>query len=103
MKCLYWKLGNMRKAQEWIVTCTDKGNVIVQSDKSIGSFNPMNGGLGKLNTKGAYFVHLATAQPFQFPADFMQACMSSVMVKPGDTLGGGCVIYGGTTEIGGKS
>ncbi len=101
MKFLTWKLGTMRKAQEWIITCTDKGNVLVQSDKSIGSFSPMDGGNGKLNTKGCYFVHLAVAGPFQFPADFMQACLA-VMVRPGDSIGPG-VSYGGTTEIGGKS
>lgn len=99
------KLGNMRKEQEFIVYPTsDKGNVIVQSDKSIGSFDTKTG-IGVLNTKGCYFPHLNAfcgAQPFTFPADFVVKCIVN-QYETGDIIGKtpitGTVIMGTVTEF----
>jgi hypothetical protein len=98
------KLGNMRKPQSFVVQLSDKGNFVVQSDKSIGQFD-MNTGKGVLNTKGSYFHHLTAflgAVPYQFPPDFVQACHAAFAMK-GDLLGSseitGPIYYGGMTEI----
>ena len=99
------KLGNMRKPQEFIVYPTsDKGNVIVQSDKSIGAFDAKTGE-GVLNTKGCYFPHLNQflgAQPFTFPTDFVVQCIGKQYVE-GELIGTseicGQVFMGSVTEI----
>jgi hypothetical protein len=98
-----YKLGNMRKPQNFMVTKTDKGNFLVQSDKSIGMFN--SEGKGLLNTKGCYFPYLsrqAGAIPFTFPTEFVAACMIA-FAEPGELIGTspitGPVYYAGTREI----
>lgn len=78
------KLGKMRKAQTFSVYpkardgvspgdvgAQDDRFIFVQSERAIGFLDPETG-LGKLYVgKGpAYFVHLAFAQPFQFPPEF---------------------------------
>lgn len=91
------KLGNMRKPQEFIVSAYDNGDLQVQSDKSIGEFDP-NTGIGKLTTKGPYFHHLAFATPYQFPPEFVEACKAKAFRK-GDSISGGVAIFGGMTRI----
>ena len=74
MKSVTAKLGTMRKPQEFTVYPWIPGKpMTVQSDKSIGEFDPETG-KGKLNTKGCYFPHLMFAQPYEFPKDFVIAC-----------------------------
>lgn len=97
------KLGNMRKPQEFVVTRTDKGRYIVQSDKSIGAFGDDSFGL--LNIKGCYFTHLNQelgAKPYQFPAQFVSECIEAC-VHEGDLIGRspttGPVYMGAVTEI----
>ena len=99
------KLGNMRKPQEFIVyPRSDRENIIVQSDKSIGSFDAKTG-IGVLNTKGCYFPHLQRfcgAVPFTFPTDFVAQCIANEYEK-GDLIGiapiTGPVYMGSVTEI----
>ncbi len=71
------QLGNMRKPQEFTVyPKTGDGRIIVQSDKSIGQFDPETG-KGVLNTRGCYFPHLSGAlgaQEYDFPDDFVEKC-----------------------------
>lgn len=81
VKRVWAKLANMRKEQDFLPQLTSGGRIIVQSDKSIGSFDPATGE-GKLNTKGCYFPHLAIATPYKFPPDFVKACIEAL----GDTL-----------------
>ena len=80
MKQVTAKLGNMRKPQDFVVyPPSDKGNIIVQSDKSIGAFD-IRTGEGMLNTKGCYFPHLNAicgAIPFTFPDDFVLKCIAN--------------------------
>lgn len=104
MKRVSAKLANMRKPQEFMVTMSDKGNIMIQSSKSIGMFNPETG-KGLLNVKGCYFVHLSTlggAKPYEFPAEFIAECKEA-LVKKGDLMGNsditGPVYFGGLTEI----
>jgi len=80
-KCRYVpaKLGGMRKPQTFFPHRTSNGTVVVQSDKSIGTIDLVTGA-GKLNTKGCYFVHLAAAQPFQFPPEFVEAVKQAIGV-----------------------
>lgn len=69
------KLGRMRKPQSFLVIPQD-GQIVVQSDKSIGIFDPETGA-GRLNTKGCYYMHLVPhlgAQACVFPAEFVKAC-----------------------------
>jgi len=97
------KLGNMRKEQEFLPQKTDKGNYVVQSDKSIGIFDDT--GKGVLNTRGCYFPHLNPAlgaKPYQFPAWFV-AQVKELYPNEGDLIGAspetGPVYYGGIREI----
>lgn len=94
------KLGTMRKPQQFTVTRTDQSNYIVQSDKSIGMFDPVTR-VGLLNQTGHYFPHLSPAlgaKRYEFPPDFVQECQESRVLK-GDEIGPG-VFYAGATEIG---
>jgi hypothetical protein len=95
--------GNMRKPQEFIVLPTSDDNIVVQSDKSIGMFDPETG-RGVLNTKGKYFPHLTPAggaQPFTFPRDFITACLRACPSTGGETaLAGGAVIVKHTVQVG---
>ena len=103
MKTVTAKLGNMRKPQEFIVTRTDKGRYMVQSDKSIGWFGDDSKGM--LNIKGSYFVHLNPqlgAKPYTFPYDFVASCIAAC-AREGDLIGAspitGPVYLGKITEI----
>lgn len=85
------KLGGMRKPQEFCVLPMKREGeetttLMIQSDKSIGILD-FRTGKGKLNTKGCYTPHLMLAQPFDFPPEFVQACLEA------------CPSLGGTTEI----
>jgi hypothetical protein len=87
LKHITAKLGNMRKPQEFIVY-PGEGDLIVQSDKSIGKFNRETG-KGVLNTRGAYFPHLTMilgAKEYQFPMEFVIACVLAQPEK-GDLIG----------------
>lgn len=96
------KLDKMRKPQSFHVSPMSDGNVMVQSDKSIGTFDPHTG-VGVLNTKGCYFPHLSSflgAKPFAFPADFVEAALVACPAMGSQTvLGGGCVIVENTVEV----
>ena len=91
MRSIEGKFANMRKAQRFTVyprstsARADDNRIIVQSDKSIGMFDPATGA-GVLNTKGQYFPHLSFAVPFQFPAEFVQACIEA-QPQRGDIIG----------------
>ena len=83
MKEIEGKFLKMRKPQSFIVYPRKDENepITVQSDKSIGQFDPATG-KGKLNVKGCYFHHLILgAVDFQFPADFVEACKAQKPVK----------------------
>jgi len=94
-----YKLGSMRKPQGFVVFEDESGDMIIQSEKSIGRIG--KDGKGILNIKGCYFMHLAKflgAVDFEFPADFIEKC-KAVCYKKGDkmgSLGGGVVTFGGT-------
>jgi hypothetical protein len=79
------KLGTMRKEREWLVQATSDDRIVVQGNYqadgrkecatgAIGCFN-VDGTNGRLTTQGGYFPHLAIAKPFEFPADFVKACL----------------------------
>lgn len=98
MKNIEAKFGKMRKPQEFTVypyTVGDR-SITIQSDKSIGQFNPETG-KGLLNYKGSgakYFLHLSLsmgAENFDFPLDFVEQC-KNVAPKRNDVLNGIVVI-----------
>jgi hypothetical protein len=79
------KLGSMRKEREWLVQATSDDRIIVQgnynadgrtecSKGAIGCFK-VDGSGGRLTTQGGYFPHLGFAKPFEFPTDFVKACL----------------------------
>lgn len=75
------KLGTMRKAQDWLPQPCDNGDIVVQSDKRIGRFNPTTGA-GMLSTRGSYFIHLLPemgAMCFIFPEEFVKECVDATM------------------------
>lgn len=89
------QLGTMRKPQDFCVNPKQAGSddIIVQSDKAIGRFDPATG-KGVLSQKGCYFFHLTAgggAKPYDFPADFVEQCVARVP-KSGDCIGGGVYI-----------
>lgn len=90
------KLGTMRKARKWSVMPTDQeGRIIVQADGAIGQFDYRTG-KGVLNTRGEYFVHLsriAGAREFDFPTEFVAACLRACPALDSETdTGRGVVI-----------
>lgn len=95
------KLGRMRKAQSFVVMPTsDEGQLIVQSDKSIGRFD-MRTGEGILNTRGCYFVHLsraAGAEPYSFPPEFVAAALEACPSLDGESTIGG-VTFAHTVQV----
>lgn len=105
MKTVIAKLGNMRKPQEFVVyPPSNKGNIIVQSDKAIGAFD-IKTGEGLLNIKGCYFPHLnraCGAQPYTFPKDFVLQCIGAY-TETGSLIGNhpvtGPIYMGTVTEI----
>jgi hypothetical protein len=106
MKRVTGKLGNMRKPQDFVVyPPSNKGNIIVQSDKAIGIFD-IKTGKGVLNTKGCYFPHLESrlgAIPYIFPKEFVLQCIINYQ-EEGSLIGvhpetGGPVFMGKVTEI----
>lgn len=85
------KLGNMRKPQSFSVMTTSGGQLMVQSEKSIGQFDPATG-KGRLSVKGNDFISLSLrGTPFEFPEDFRAACVAAV-AKQGDKVDLGGVI-----------
>lgn len=73
------KLGKMRKEQEFCVRPGSDGSIFIQSDKSTGRFD-FRTRKGVLNTKGTSFVHLTPAGgaiPFEFPQEFVTACLDA--------------------------
>jgi hypothetical protein len=77
------KLDKMRKPQTFTVyPPSDDGQIIVQSDRAIGKFDPATG-KGMLNYAGStpkYFPHLTAtlgAKPFTFPDWFIKECVAS--------------------------
>lgn len=99
------KLHTMRKAQEFSCMPMSSGEIMIQSDKSIGVYNRETG-KGRLCVKGSYFHSLALyGFKFDFPEDF-RAQVAEVLPDPnGETsLGGGAVIMKNTVTVvgGGK-
>ena len=97
MRDITAKLAGMRKAQEFTVYPFKPGELItVQSDKAIGQFCPVTG-QGVLNWRGSggkYFMHLSKfigAEDYQFPMDFVEACVSA-QPQSGDHIGGGVYV-----------
>lgn len=90
------KLGTMRKEREWLVQATSDDRIIVQGSKpgkpgystpyadAIGCFD-VTGKNGRLTTKGGYFPNLPFAQPFEFPPEFVRACLE--ICQPLDAVG----------------
>lgn len=88
------KLAKMRKPQDFIVSPRSDGTIQVQSDKSIGVFD-FRTRKGVLNTKGCYFPHLSKmlgAVEFEFPADFVKACLAACPAQDSETTRGGVTI-----------
>lgn len=88
------KLHKMRKAQEFTVQPASDGTLFVQSDKSIGKFD-FKTGKGVLNVKGSYFPHLSPvlgAFAFEFPTDFVKACLEACPALDSETSRGGVTV-----------
>lgn len=103
MNTITAKLGNMRKAVEWvvypagrIVTSNPNGSITIQSDHRIASFDPKTGRgyLSAHKGAGAYFMHL---QPFLgatevlVPRDVIVAALAA-QPQSGDEIGPGVTI-----------
>lgn len=81
------RLAAMRKPQEFLVRPVADGSVYVQSDKSTGRFD-FRTRRGVLNTRGTSFAHLSPvlgAVAFEFPADFVAACLAACPALDSET------------------
>lgn len=91
------KLGNMRKAVDWVVyPPSAPGVVIIQSAHRICSFvvTTRNGLLSKSCSSGAYFMHLQPilgATPIEVPQSVIDAALAA-QPKYGDKVGPGVTI-----------
>jgi hypothetical protein len=98
MKRITAKIGNMRKAQEFVVYPLSKGEttpttVTIQSDTRIAVFETATGRgmLSKAKSSGAYFMHLSAAlgaTPFVAGPDLVLAALAA-QPKSGDEIGPG--------------
>jgi hypothetical protein len=87
------KLGNMRKPQHFVVYPRQDAAapIIIQSDKSIGQFDPVTG-VGVLNTKGSGykgFLHLAKwmgAVDFTLPPEVLKTATETGAVTADGTV-----------------
>jgi len=82
-----YKLAGMRKDQRFVVYPRKSASdpIKVQSDKSIGMFDPVTG-RGLLNRKGKYFLHLNEglgAEPFEFPREFIDMALAAELKQQG--------------------
>lgn len=92
------KLGNMRKAVDWVVypaSKTSDGTLVIQSDTRIAQFDPITGKgwLSAAKPNGAYFLHLNRfmgATEITVPADVIEAAVAA-QPQPGDTIANGVV------------
>lgn len=88
MKTITWKFEGRRKAEEFVLYKPDtNGNVVFQSDRSIGIVN-LETGSGKLylgKKLGAYFHHLLFGTPQQFPVEFVKLITDN-SPKSGDVI-----------------
>lgn len=99
------KLGKMRKARRWHVSPVDDGSIMVQGEGCIGQFD-FRTRAGVLNTRGGYFIHLARvagAVPFEFPAEFVAACLEACPALDSETSRGGVTIVNTVRTIGGAA
>lgn len=95
MKQITAKLGNMRKAQEFIVYPASKlldesTKITIQSDKRIAQFDTVTGE-GKLSVQrpnGAYFHDLFFGTDVVVPQDVIAAALAA-QPKSGDEIGPG--------------
>lgn len=87
------KLGNMRKAVEFVVCPVSNagGMIYIQSDKRICKFDPATGA-GVLSASHNYPVFitlsLPSAMPVTVPPDVIAACVANIP-KSGDEIGSG--------------
>lgn len=96
------KLGTMRKEQKFMVMPFVRKDgtslLMIQSGKSVGLIDYKTG-RGKLYTKGSYGVHLALAQPFDYPPEFVAECLKACPSLGGKTDIGGVVVQHNIVEI----
>lgn len=92
------KLGRMRVAREWLVQPTSDDRIIVQGSKvGSSSYGDAIGifafdGKGRLTTRGGFFPHLAFAEPFVFPVEFVATCMDVCQPLDAKTVTPACTI-----------
>jgi len=99
------KLANMRKPQEFLARPASDGTIYVQSDKSTGRFD-FRMRKGVLNTKGDTFAHLHPylgAVEYEFPVDFVKACLAACPALDSETTAGGVTFVNTVKVIGGES
>lgn len=99
-KSVVGKIGNLRKERTFSVQPQSDGNICVQADGVIGVFD-FRTRKGVLNTKGGYFPHLSAAlgaRPFEFPAEFVAACLEACPAQDSETTRGGVTIVN-TIEV----
>lgn len=95
------KLHTMRKPQSFTVASMSDGNVMVQSAKSIGTYDPTTR-KGRLSVKGETFIHLSLyGLPFEFPEEFTKAVAEALNAQGASTDLGGVVVSHTVTVIGG--
>lgn len=97
------KLGTQRKEREYLVQATSDDRIIVSegygSKGTIGTFK-VDGSEGRITFAGAHFPHLALAKPYEFPPDFIKACLHVCHALDAVTEGGGIIAHQTVKVIG---
>jgi hypothetical protein len=102
MKYVSAKLGTMRKPQEFCVRPRSDGKIHIQSDTSMGYFDPATGE-GVLNQRGNTFLHDSAAlgaREITYPADFVAECVAALPDPNGETtLAGGAILMANMIKV----
>ena len=96
------RLAGQRKDQTYIISPMSDGQVMLQSSKAIGIFDPVTGE-GILNIKGCYFPHLHAAlgaKAYSLPPEILVEVNRLIPNPQGVTvLGGGVAIVQNMIEV----
>lgn len=94
------RLHTMRKPQSFTVATMTDGNVMVQSAKSIGTYDPATR-KGRLSVKGSTFIDLSyRGFTYEYPEEFVNAVAETLAAQGPTTDLGGVVVSNTVTVIG---
>lgn len=101
-KSVVGKIGGLRKERSFSVRPCSDGELMISTTDAIGKFD-FRTRKGVLNTKRGGFIaltKLAGAREFEFPAEFVTACLEACPAQDSETTRGGVTIVNTIEVIG---